>query len=788
MNRRVSLRSLCLCVSVAPLSVVLFGCPSRPKTAVYDLAERASIAELRSAREIVLFGTPGAEPHLADGFFRESAKRDGEGFIWARADCQVSFHWKEPEARAVLIDLEPYRGVKAQKAQVLLNERPVGSIEIDTRRRHRVDLPAALQVAGENRIKLVFAATASPKQTEKGSTDDRQLAASLFSVMVGAADDPVLLDLLAREAPRPLASAKEGAVPVLTQVGSSAVRYAVWLAPDAELRFTPDLHPTARASGASARFRVTLEETAGQEREVWSGVVGARDGKAPAEVVVPLKPSRADGIARVGLHVSGVEGDRFAWGQWKAPRILGERGLDLLSPAPFTDEERRAGDTVRDALGKPNVVFIILDAARAQNFGCYGYKRATTPNIDAIAKEGVVFENAFTPAVYTLAAMSSVWTSQYADRHEDAAFGAPLSRDKLTLAELLSAQGIYTAGFVTNAMAGKGKGLDRGFSEFGEVDREVGSAADSYRQVLPGWLKAHRDRRFFAYVHFKEPHCPYDPPPPFDTRFGPDGPIPKSARACPDLGGDVRPGDLFKAANRGTRPLTPPEQEHLVRLYDGNLAFADQEVGKIREWLQAEGLWDKTMVIVAADHGEGLHEHGWIGHNVQVYEESIHIPLIVRLPGAKGGQRVTGLVDLLDVAPTVADAFGVLGKGGSQDGFRGRSLFPMMAGAAGKPAVLSRTIWDRPRYALRMPREKFLYDSRTGEEKLFDLSSDPQERRDRGAEDPIKAAYYRETIRAMLQQMVGEDTRGPRPIMTCEDCLNLKSLGYLASDYSCPCP
>lgn len=774
--------------SVASLSLFLLACPSRPKTAIYDLAERAAIAELVSPRQIVLFGTPGAEPHLADGFFREATRRDGEGFIWARADCQISFTWKDPAARAVLFDLEPYRGVKAQRAQVLLNEKAVGSIEIDARRRHLVDLPAALQVGGENRIKLVFAGTASPRATETASADDRQLAAALFSVMVGAAGDPVLLDLLGRDAPRPLAYGKDGAAPVLTQVGTSSVRYAVWLPASAELRFTPDLHATARASGASARFRVTLEETPGQEREVWSGLVSARDGKPPGEIVVPLEPSRADGIARLGLHVGGASGDRFAWGVWKAPRVLADRGVDLLAPPPFTDEERRRGDAIRDGLGKPNVVFIILDAARAQNFGCYGYARATTPNIDAMAKEGVVFENAFTPVVYTLAAMSSVWTSQYADRHEDAAFGAPLSRNKLTLAELLSGQQIHSAGFVTNAMAGKGKGLDRGFLEFREVDREVGSAADSFRQVLPGWIKANRDKRFFAYVHFKEPHCPYDPPPPFHTRFGPDAPIPKASRACPDLGGEVRAGDIFKAANRGTRRLTPEEQEHLVRLYDGNLAFADQEVGKIREWLLSEGLWDKTMVIIAADHGEGLYEHGWIGHNVQVYEESIRIPLIVRLPGAKAAPRVSGLVDLLDIAPTVADAFGVLGKGGSQDSFRGRSLFPLMAGAAGKPAVLSRTIWDRPRYALRTADEKFLYDSRTGEEALFDLAADPQERQDRVAQQPIKAAYYRETIRAMLQRTITPEPPGPRPTMSCEDCLSLKSLGYLPSDYPCPCP
>jgi arylsulfatase A-like enzyme len=773
---------------VAPF---LAGCPSRPKTVVYDLAARAAVAELSSPREIVLFGTPAAEPHQADGFFRQATRPGAEGFIWARADCQISFTWPEAKARALVIDIEPYRGVKDQRAQVLLNEKPVGSIAVDSRRRHRVDLPAELQMAGENRIKLIFAGTASPKDSEAKSTDDRHLAAAIYSVVVGAADDPVLMDMLGRDAPRVLAYGLEGGAPTLTQVGTSTVRYAIALPSAAELRLTPDLHPSARSNGGSASFRVTLEDAPGKERELWAGTLSARDKQPPAEVVVPLKAGNADGIVRLGLHVSG---DRFAWGVWKAPRILGQRGVELLSAPAFTEEERRRGDEIRGGLGKTNVVFIILDAARAQNFGCYGYSRPTTPNIDAIAKEGVVFENAFTPAAYTLAAMSSIWTSQYADRHEDAAFGAPLSRDKLTLAELLGGQGIHTAGFITNAMAGKAKGLDRGFIEFREIDREVGSAADSFRKVLPEWFQRYRDRQFFAYVHFKEPHCPYDPPPPFDTRFGADGPIAKPFRGCPGSGADIKPGDILHAVNREVRSLTSVEQEHLVRLYDGNLAFADQEVGKIREWLQAEGLWDRTVVIVAADHGEALGEHGFVGHNLQVYEESIHIPLIVRFPAGKGGpagKRISALVDSLDIGPTIADAFGALGRGGSGTRFHGRSLFPVMAGAPGESAVLSRSLWDRPRYALRTPRESFIYDSKTGASQLFDVAADAKQRQDRAAQQPIKAAYYREEIRAALSKMVGDSEIGRTapPCMDVQQCENMKSLGYLPSDYPCrPCP
>jgi arylsulfatase A-like enzyme len=192
--------------------------------------------------------------------------------------------------------------------------------------------------------------------------------------------------------------------------------------------------------------------------------------------------------------------------------------------------------------------------------------------------------------------------------------------------------------------------------------------------------------------------------------------------------------------------------------------------------------------VVTTDHGEQLLEHGWVGHNVQLYDESMHVPLVVRFPPGKGpaGKRVSAFVDLLDVGPTIADLFGVL-QAPAAKAFEGRSLLPVIAGAPGKPAVLSRTIWDRPRYALRTADEKFIYDSRSGEEMLLDLRADPQEGRDVKAQEPIRAAYYRQTLHTTIARLSrqGMGAGTVKPQMTCEECLNLKSLGYLGGDVDC---
>jgi arylsulfatase A-like enzyme len=211
-------------------------------------------------------------------------------------------------------------------------------------------------------------------------------------------------------------------------------------------------------------------------------------------------------------------------------------------------------------------------------------------------------------------------------------------------------------------------------------------------------------------------------------------------------------------------------------------------VGALRRSLEEHGLWEKTVVIVTADHGEGLLEHGWVGHNVQLFEESVHVPLIVRFPRDHGprGLRVKGLADLLGLAPTIADIFGLKDAEQVRSHFQGRTLLPQIAGAPGRAAVLSRTVWDRPIYGLRDDRYKFVYDTRTGAETLYDLASDPGETRDVRAAQPLRAAYYAQTLHHWTAR-VARRTAGPESPtpLTRKQCEDLKALGYLGAGTDC---
>jgi arylsulfatase len=747
---------------------------------VYDLARRVGVADRWSGRDVILFGTPAAEPHQAEGFYREGATPAGDGFAWSKDEAELSLSFPRVAARTAVVDLAPYRGVKSQTADVSLNGTPVSRLVLnDGRHRYRISLPAATQRAGDNRLRFQFAATASPADTP-GNPDRRQLAAAFYGVTVGEADDAGLDDLLGRDAPRPFAVVDQGGVPALVQMAPSVARYALRLPAGAELRFTPRLHSAARAAGASAALRVTLESHAGEEKELWSRVVDGRAGRDEDEVSLRL-PGTAGDIVRVGLHVGAGPGARFAWAVWTAPRVLGQGAgaSNPLDPAPLSGEDQARAQELRRSLQGTNVLLIVLDAARARSFGTYGYSRPTTPEVDRIAAEGVVFERAYTPAVYTLGAMSSLWTSQYPDRHHaEVSYADRLPADKLTLAEALSAKNVHTAGFIANPMAGRAFGFERGFDEFDHVYERFpeGSRGEAFRRVLPGWFRQNVSRRFFAYIHFREPHFPYDPGPPFDAQFGPDAPLTREQR---------RDKAWYTDVNQGRVRPTADEIAHLRRLYDGNLAYADREVGRLRRSLEEAGLWDETMVIVTADHGEQLYEHGYISHSAQVYEESMHVPLIVRVPGsaAPRGKRVTAQVDLLDIAPTVLDALGAAGPGRADREFQGRSLLPVLAGAPGKDAVVSRTVWDRPVYGLRDGRFKYIHDTRTGAGLLFDLDKDPGESRPLQSEEALRAAYYRQTLHDWMARLrrpggqTGAASLGGG--LSKATCAELGALGYL---------
>jgi arylsulfatase A-like enzyme len=736
------------------------GCRRPPLILAYDLAAMAAVAEREGPWQTILFGTPESARYVSGGLLQPTVRPSADPFAWAQRSVELVLRWPDAAPRQAVLDVEPYPGLTRQAAGVVLNDKRLGRFSLRPgRRRYRIGLPAEAQwsAGGENRLRLEFEAA-----SEELEAYGRPVAAALYALAVGPASSGVA-GLAADGAPAPLSMPSVKGAPELVQAGPGALRFALRLSRRAELRFTPAAPPPG-ASAASV-LRVTLDDGK-NEREVWKG----RGGET-REVIVPLEGPEG-GLARLGLHVDSASGGAV-WACWRTPRVFAEKPATVVRAVPPAADDERVAE-LRGALASANVMLVVLDAASAKHFGCYGYPRRTTPELDRIASEGVVFEEAFTPAAYTLAAMASVWTSQYADQHQTLDPRRPTyGRARLVLPELLLANGVHTAGFVANSMAGPAFGFDRGFAEFREVYADLGRRAAAFRQVLPDWLAANTQRRFFAYVHYREPHFPYDPEPPFDTLFGPDGPIP------PELRGDRQ---WFGAVDNRRLRISQEEVAHAERLYDGNLAYVDAELGFLRRTLEQQGLWDRTVLIVTADHGEAFWEHEHIGHSVQLYEPILRIPLIVRLPSGSGpaGVRRRGLADLVDLAPTIADVFGLLGKAGAREAFQGRSLLAMMLGGPGKPAVLSRTVAHAPSHALRDRTHKLIDAAGKRPDELYDLASDPGERHNLAGSDPLRAALYRQALHRWLLDLTRETAASADgATLTRKQLENLRALGYV---------
>jgi arylsulfatase A-like enzyme len=718
------------------------ACAWSPATVRYDFVRDAELAELSLPEGIDVRLAP---PSVVRAGLKLLRQRGGDEDVTATRHERTAFvSWRGLAPREAVLDLEAPAG---GEAAVFLNETELARLPLAVgRKRHRLALPREAQARRHNRIRVVMPERARLHSVAVGGPE-----------AAGSRGEPPLLD-----------SRADGRLPTLEQAGPSALRFAVRLPEAAELRFTPAALGDA---GGHARMRVSFEPADGPERDLWSGDP-ARPG-GTNEVAIPL-PEVAGELARLTLHV-----DSHGRAAWRAPRLLGRGGGDGLPASPRPAEEVRRAEGLKRALKDANVLLVVLDAASARHFRCYGYERATTPEIDRLAAEGVLFEQAYTPAVYTLSAIASLWTSLHHDQHHAGVrHSEPLPAGSLTVPELLRVRGVHTAGFVANPSAGRPFGLDRGFAEFHELYRERGRfvgvpRAEAFRPLLERFLAEQSGvGRFFAYVHFIEPHFPYDPQPPFDTLFGNDAPLPESAR---------RSQEWIRAVNAGAS-ATPAQRDHLVRLYDGNLAAVDRELGRLRALLEASGLLERTVLIVTADHGEALGEHGFIGHAPQVYEEAVHIPLVVRFPKgvAAAGARFNGFVDLLDLGPTLLDLFDVDWPDGVPP-LEGRSLLPMVAGAPGKPSVVSRSMAERPVFGLREGRYKFVHSLRDGRSELYDLASDPGEQSDLADAEPLNVEFHRQTLYRWLDRLARASPISPAtPVpLSEEDRAALRALGYV---------
>jgi arylsulfatase A-like enzyme/Flp pilus assembly protein TadD len=399
------------------------------------------------------------------------------------------------------------------------------------------------------------------------------------------------------------------------------------------------------------------------------------------------------------------------------------------------------------SVAAPNVVVITIDTLRADHLGCYGYMRIHTPNIDALAADGVRFERAYTPVPVTLPSHTVIFTGTYpifSGMHDFAA--NKLGPSQPTLASVLKERGYATGAVIGSAVLDSRFGLNRGFdfyydhfdfsrlqeSNLDAMERPGNVVAD----VTLDWLSKNYQKKFFLWMHLYDPHYPYHPPAPYSD-------------------------------------------EYKDRPYDGEIAFADAQVGRVIRFLKEKNLYRNTLIVLSGDHGESLGEHGEKTHGFFIYNATLHVPLIFHLPDSKLGKTVADLVSLADLMPTVLQLLKTVIPAQVQ----GRTLLPLMAP---KKQDKSRSLYAET----FLPRLHFNWSELRGVEtenyhfidapkpELYDLAKDPAETQNLFPQKKAVAEELRSRLAELIRQYSAGQELSEKTGLDPALMERLKSLGY----------
>lgn len=451
-----------------------------------------------------------------------------------------------------------------------------------------------------------------------------------------------------------------------------------------------------------------------------------------------------------------------------------------LALAPFAPGCTAAAPEAQ-AAPRPNVIVILVDTLRADKIGTYGYtRRKTTPNLDAFAAGGQVWEQAVSQNAWTVPSVASLFTGVDPQAHRTLNFkqGQKLETDTIadahdTLAESFKAGGYTTAAFIKSTVISTSHGFSQGFDTFqivGGKDQAWGYSARDLNDAAIPWLTTQikSGKPFYAYLHFMDPHSPYKAPEPWYSKY-------KGSYTGKMDGAHVQLEEAFKA---GT--LTAADWEHELALYDAEIEYFDTEFGRLWGELQKAGVGQNTIVVFTADHGEAFNEHKNVFHG-NLYQENIHVPVIVRGPGIKAG-RMKHYSQVIDIPPTVAELAGTP-KGKY---WQGKSMVSAMAGGAGHTnAVYSEYAGHRMVIEPSTGLKLILGD---GAGKLYDLKADPLEANNLYATRSADVARLKAQLDTRFgagQALFKNFGAGKTEAMSAEQCEMLKSLGYVEADKPC---
>ena len=368
---------------------------------------------------------------------------------------------------------------------------------------------------------------------------------------------------------------------------------------------------------------------------------------------------------------------------------------------------------------KPNIILITLDTTRADRLGCYGYRRQTSPNIDKLAEESVLYTRAIAPSSWTLPSHASLFTGKFTSSHGarydpegpllltdaisgpeswDAYRARGLAQNEVTLAEVLKETGYTTAAVVGGPWMKRIFGLNKGFDYYNDsqISTVNGRLASQVTTSALNWLERRREKKFFLFLNYFDPHGPYSPPEGFALKF------------------------LPKGTNFTGRE---PTLEETNALYDAEILYMDHYIGRFLQKLKVENLYNDTLIIVTSDHGELFGEHGKFGHGHYLYQEELHVPLFIKYPAGEVSPKRTDLrAQLTDILPMIYERVGITIPGNIQGTSPSQIKHPIIAETYPLPLISKDGSWQ----SIFEGDFKFIWNSKN-QHMLFNLKDDPEE-------------------------------------------------------------
>jgi len=776
--------------ALAAVVALLSSCADGPAVET-GTREVDLIAIFDAARQIVETGeislaSPRKYFYLDRGW--SSLQREGEGELaWVAAVSRESaLHYRvlQPAERWLSFSVRlqgRLGGPQSQRMELVTGGELLESFEIAGEEvlEGLVHIPAALQRVGDNEILFRFGSidenpgflTTRARQ-EANPYPGISAYFSGFKIYLGRHAAPRMRWIRDdRNVFRLVANGRR-----IQQRPNSELSYALEVKSGARLDLSGVVQAWRENSGGITVAALIRTDEQLQWSLLWAREFSFRRGATAQAFEADLPLDEMDGrLVELRLRVTGSTTFSNASVTWQRLRLRLPGSESEADPPPRPPV--RLTDRLR------SVVVIVIDAARADQLGCYGDERGLTPNIDAFARSAVIFRDVVAPCPFTLTSVATLFSGMQPEGHGARRFTSVFPEELENMPRAFRRSGYYTVTITGNTFLNRSFGLTRDCDDvvsiYRDADRESELSAMDVAELERGVAEAAASGKpVFLYVHFLPPHTPYNPPAGFDRPF-----------ATETTGGF---DEGWRIAKRLAYGLVGADHPDLRRFYEGylnNLSYADHLTGLLLEMLRRHGLYDDSLIFVTSDHGEAFGEHGEVMHCTTVHDEMILVPLIVRVPGLEP-REVRRQVGLIDLFPTLAELLG-LELDGAEAQFQGRSIAPLLAGGelpdayyysraqgGNLPVPVRRSPNRDLIFALRGERFKYVHHGDRGE--LYDIRADPGESHDISAERPVLAAYLRQRGLLLLAASEALSTGRESEIQLSEDELNeLRDLGYL---------